>query len=387
MILDVVYNHLGPEGNYFEKFGPYFTDRYHTPWGKAVNYDGADSDAVRQFVIDNACAVDSRFPPRRTAPRRRANHLRFQPAPHPRRHPSRRAARRPHRAADRRRPRDRRDRSERRSPRSAAGAGRLWAGRHLERRLSPQRSRPADRRARRLLRRFRHRPNKWPRPSMTSSSTTAATARIAAAGTARRIARSSAGGSSSACRTTIRSATGRWATGWARWFRPPASGWLRLVVAFALRAAVVHGRGIRRGKRPFRSFVRSTILPSWKRCGSGRREEFAASGVQVGNGDSRPAEPGDLRRSQIGLVVAGGLAAATTSTALSRPSSRPPSLAGTRDRRQTDARVLYAETRRSRIRRCCCSVVAATAACWPWPIAGETGADGRGGTRRPATHA
>jgi maltooligosyltrehalose trehalohydrolase len=55
VILDVVYNHLGPEGNYFEKFGPYFTDRYQTPWGKAVNYDGADSDAVRQFFIDNAC--------------------------------------------------------------------------------------------------------------------------------------------------------------------------------------------------------------------------------------------------------------------------------------------------------------------------------------------
>jgi maltooligosyltrehalose trehalohydrolase len=56
VILDVVYNHLGPEGNYFEKFGPYFTDRYHTPWGKAINYDGADSDPVRQFFIDNACA-------------------------------------------------------------------------------------------------------------------------------------------------------------------------------------------------------------------------------------------------------------------------------------------------------------------------------------------
>lgn len=56
VILDVVYNHLGPEGNYFAKFGPYFTDRYHTPWGMAINYDGPDSDAVRQFVIDNACA-------------------------------------------------------------------------------------------------------------------------------------------------------------------------------------------------------------------------------------------------------------------------------------------------------------------------------------------
>ena len=56
VILDVVYNHIGPEGNYFAKFGPYFTDRYHTPWGKAINYDGPQSDPVRQFVIDNACS-------------------------------------------------------------------------------------------------------------------------------------------------------------------------------------------------------------------------------------------------------------------------------------------------------------------------------------------
>ena len=55
MILDVVYNHFGPEGNYLANFGPYFTDRYRTPWGRAVNYDGPESDAVRQFVIDNAC--------------------------------------------------------------------------------------------------------------------------------------------------------------------------------------------------------------------------------------------------------------------------------------------------------------------------------------------
>ncbi len=56
VILDVVYNHLGPEGNYLGRFGPYFTDRYRTPWGNAVNFDGAESDAVRQFFIDNACA-------------------------------------------------------------------------------------------------------------------------------------------------------------------------------------------------------------------------------------------------------------------------------------------------------------------------------------------
>jgi maltooligosyltrehalose trehalohydrolase len=54
VVLDVVYNHLGPEGNYLGDFGPYFTDRYRTPWGDAMNYDGPDSDAVRHFVISNA---------------------------------------------------------------------------------------------------------------------------------------------------------------------------------------------------------------------------------------------------------------------------------------------------------------------------------------------
>jgi maltooligosyltrehalose trehalohydrolase len=52
--LDVVYNHLGPEGNYFNAYGPYFTDKYQTPWGKAINYDGPDSDPVRNFFIANA---------------------------------------------------------------------------------------------------------------------------------------------------------------------------------------------------------------------------------------------------------------------------------------------------------------------------------------------
>jgi maltooligosyltrehalose trehalohydrolase len=54
VILDVVYNHLGPEGNYSGDFGPYFTDRYRTPWGLAINYDGPDSDEVRRFFIENA---------------------------------------------------------------------------------------------------------------------------------------------------------------------------------------------------------------------------------------------------------------------------------------------------------------------------------------------
>lgn len=52
--LDVVYNHLGPEGNYLGEYGPYFTGRYHTPWGAALNFDGPDSDEVRHFFIQNA---------------------------------------------------------------------------------------------------------------------------------------------------------------------------------------------------------------------------------------------------------------------------------------------------------------------------------------------
>ncbi|HEY1657853.1 MAG TPA: malto-oligosyltrehalose trehalohydrolase [Candidatus Sulfotelmatobacter sp.] len=52
--LDVVYNHLGPEGNYLNAYGAYFTDLYRTPWGQALNFDGAGSDEVRRFFIENA---------------------------------------------------------------------------------------------------------------------------------------------------------------------------------------------------------------------------------------------------------------------------------------------------------------------------------------------
>jgi maltooligosyltrehalose trehalohydrolase len=56
VILDVVYNHLGPEGNYLGDFGPYFTDKYKTPWGQAINFDGPYSDEVRRFFIGSALA-------------------------------------------------------------------------------------------------------------------------------------------------------------------------------------------------------------------------------------------------------------------------------------------------------------------------------------------
>lgn len=54
IILDVVYNHLGPEGNYLWDFGPYFTDTYKTPWGMAINFDGPFSDEVKNFFYENA---------------------------------------------------------------------------------------------------------------------------------------------------------------------------------------------------------------------------------------------------------------------------------------------------------------------------------------------
>lgn len=65
VVLDVVYNHLGPEGNYFSYFGPYFNENYHTPWGAGLNFDSDYSDGVRDFFIGNAlfwintCHVDA----------------------------------------------------------------------------------------------------------------------------------------------------------------------------------------------------------------------------------------------------------------------------------------------------------------------------------------
>ncbi|MDB5263818.1 MAG: malto-oligosyltrehalose trehalohydrolase, partial [Adhaeribacter sp.] len=53
VVLDVVYNHLGPEGNYLGDYGPYFTSKYNTPWGPAINFDDAECDGVRQYFIQN----------------------------------------------------------------------------------------------------------------------------------------------------------------------------------------------------------------------------------------------------------------------------------------------------------------------------------------------
>ncbi len=54
ILVDVVYNHFGPEGNHLAHYGPYFTDKYHTPWGNAINFDDAWSDGVRNYFLQNA---------------------------------------------------------------------------------------------------------------------------------------------------------------------------------------------------------------------------------------------------------------------------------------------------------------------------------------------
>lgn len=56
VVLDVVHNHLGPSGNYLPEFGPYFTERHHTPWGAAVNLDAPGSDEVRAYLVGSALA-------------------------------------------------------------------------------------------------------------------------------------------------------------------------------------------------------------------------------------------------------------------------------------------------------------------------------------------
>ena len=135
VILDVVYNHLGPEGNYLADFGPYFTDRYRTPWGDAMNYDGPDSDEVRHFIVNNALYWVTEY--HIDGLRLDAIHgiYDFSATTHPpgthrgRAHSSRSTG-----ATD---PRDRRKRPQRCAGDHASRAGRIWTRRTVERRLPP----------------------------------------------------------------------------------------------------------------------------------------------------------------------------------------------------------------------------------------------------------
>ncbi len=81
VVLDVVYNHLGPEGNVLGAFGPYFTDRYRTPWGAALNFDGPGSDEVRTVLHRQRAPVGRRLPHRRAPARRGARDRRSDRVP------------------------------------------------------------------------------------------------------------------------------------------------------------------------------------------------------------------------------------------------------------------------------------------------------------------
>ncbi len=84
VLLDVVYNHFGPEGNYLYVYAKRFFDaERHTPWGAAINFDGKDSRAVREFFIENAALLARRIPVRRPASRCGPRHRRPFAAAHP----------------------------------------------------------------------------------------------------------------------------------------------------------------------------------------------------------------------------------------------------------------------------------------------------------------
>ena len=208
VILDVVYNHVGASGvTALEAFGPYFTEKYETPWGRAINYDDADSDPVREWVLQSASGWVRDFGIDGSAPRRDPRDLRLEPGAHRRR----RRPTRPRGAG--RRLRDRRigaQRPARHAParRTAAGA----ATRHgrttsITRcgRWSPTSTTATTRSSATLL--------TWRRRCIARTSTMARTRRFAAAGSARRRTTSHRSGSSCSRRTTIRSATVPSATG------------------------------------------------------------------------------------------------------------------------------------------------------------------------------
>ena len=150
MILDVVYNHLGPDGNYLARFAPrYFTDRYKNEWGDAINFDGPDARPVREFFVANAGYWIDEF--HFDGLRLDATQSIFDASAgaHHRGHRAARRARRRRRASDR-------ASSARTNRRTRAWSGPRSSGgyrprRALERRLPPRRHGRPDRAQRGLL--------------------------------------------------------------------------------------------------------------------------------------------------------------------------------------------------------------------------------------------
>src|SRR5437879_3716894 len=145
VLLDVVYNHLGPEGNHLAEYGPYFSDRYKTPWGPAVNFDGEGSHGVRRHVVENGRAWVSEF--HIDGFRLDAIYAIHDASPV---HILTEFAEAVH--GEGARPRDRRVPRQRPSSRARARRGWPRTGRDLVRRLPPRASPPTHRRDRGLLR-------------------------------------------------------------------------------------------------------------------------------------------------------------------------------------------------------------------------------------------
>ena len=213
VIQDVVYNHLGPSGNYLPRFGPYLKSGEGNTWGDSVNLDGPDSDEVRRYILDNAAMwlrdyhVDGlRLDAVHAFKDERAVHLLEDFG-----------AARGRRLGGNGPPgdHDRRVGPEQPAPALPAGRQRLRPGRAVERRLPPRRPRQRQRRNHRLLRRLRLARGAGQGPGDAASSTTAATPASAAGTTAGPSTRpwSTPPRWWSAARTTTRSATGPPATG------------------------------------------------------------------------------------------------------------------------------------------------------------------------------
>ena len=153
VFLDVVYNHFGPEGNYLHVYAPqFFTERHHTPWGAAINFDGERSAHGARLLHPQRALLAGGVPLRRPAPRCGARDRRRLAARHPRGARRARARRTRARAA---RPSGAGERRQRRAlPRARCRRPAALVRRAVERRHPSRAARAADRRERRLLRRL-----------------------------------------------------------------------------------------------------------------------------------------------------------------------------------------------------------------------------------------
>ena len=291
VVLDVVYNHLGASGvKAMEAFGPYFTEKYETFWGKAINYDDAGCDPVREWVLQSAEGWVRDF--HVDGLRLDAIHAIYDQGARP---VLRELADRVHAVRDGRR-RHRRERPERPEGHAPGGAGRLRARRRLGRRLPPRAAHAAHRRPRGLLRGVRERRATWPRPSAARSCTTGSTRRSAGGASARPPTTGRPRSSSSSPRTTTRSATARSATACPREARRAGRV---LHAALAVRRPCCSWARSTASARPSSSSPTTSTRSIATATRDGRRREFAAFAAFAGEEVPDPQAPETFERSKL----------------------------------------------------------------------------------------